>query len=442
MSTLLSFEIEWIDQPAANDPVERKTWASVRISVGHRLITRLYDRSLQGERGAMYLPAFGLARWIVTNWWFLLYETAYSERLPNLNYPIQFHQREWIARHSLRSADTGLMLPAMYLYSSGTEVCVHWASDPIEGFPHMPARFESNGHFYVDRAQVQMSLQNVVDTVLARCAGISSPDVERLRIEWSALMQATNDERDFCSAAARMGLDAYRSDQMAASITTLLEEHGSEAENNLVVRDFFESAEPHEASAAWHKISLELKARHYLPNEAHQTVYAEDYLPYRRGYTAARVVRKSLGLEDVKPIGAMSKFARTIGKRGITFADRQSLAFSKIRAITGENKERTILISGPKPPNSGAQRFLEARGIYHSLYSNHGPRLITDAITSDQQSARAFAAELLAPAVGLMTYLDEHPNMEETKTVQDLAGKYNVNQKVIQLQLQNATFGL
>jgi len=41
-----------------------------------------------------------------------------------------------------------------------------------------------------------------------------------------------------------------------------------------------------------------------------------------------------------------------------------------------------------------------------------------------------------------MTYLDEHPNMEETKTVQDLAGKYNVNQKVIQLQLQNATFGL
>ena len=440
MSPSLSVEIEWLDQPAANDPVERKTWASVRISVGHRLVTRLYDRGLQGERGAVYLPAFGLARWIVTNWWFLLYETAYSETLPNLNYPIQFHQREWIARHSLRSADTGLLLPAMYLYSSGTEVCVHWVPDPIEGFPHMPARFESNGHFYVDRSQVQMSLQNVVDTVLARCTGISSPDVERLRSEWSALMQATDDERDFCGAAARMGLDAYRSDQMAASITALLEEQGGEVESSLVVRDFFESAGPHEADAAWRDISLELKKRQYLLNDAPRPVPIEGYPPYRRGYAAAREVRRSLDLEDLEPIGAMSKFARTIGKRGITFSDRQSLAFSKIRAITGENKERTILISGPKPPNRGAQRFLEARGIYHSLYSNQGPRLITDAITTDQQSARAFAAELLAPAAGLMTYLEENPNIEETKMVLDLADKYQVNQKVVQWQLRNATF--
>ena len=439
MSTSLSFEIEWIDQPAAVDALERKTWANVRISVGHRLITRLYDGSLQGERGSIFIPTFGLARWIVTNWWFLLYETAYSDRLPNLSFPLQAHQQAWIRRHSIRSADTGLMLPAMYLYGAGTDVCVHWTSDPLDGFPHMPARFESSGHFILDRAQVQMSLQNVVDTILSRCSGISAPDVDQLRLEWAVLMQATNEERDFCSAAARMGLDAYRSEQLSSSLINLIEKHGSETESKPIVRDFFESAAPSEAVTAWEKISLEVKRNSLVP-ETEPKHLVEDYLPYRRGYTAARELRESLGLPDAKAVGAMGKFARSIDLRGLSFVNRQALSFDKIRAITGQNEERTLLVSGPKPPSGGAQRFLEARGIYHALYSGHGPRLITDATTSDQQSARAFAAELLAPATALMTYFDEHPNEEETQVVQNLADKYGVNQKVIQLQLQNATF--
>jgi hypothetical protein len=438
VSTSLSFEIEWIEQPAAVDPIERKTWASVRISVGHRVITRLYDSGLQGERGSIYIPTFGIARWIVSNWWFLLYETAYSERLPNLGYPLQSHQKEWIRRHSLRSADTGLMLPSLYLYSTGTEVCVHWASDPIDGFPHMPARFESSGHFILSRNQVQMCLQNVVDTVLARCSEISSADVDQLRAEWSVLMQATTEERDFCSAAARMGIDAYQSDHLSSSLIHLLEEYGSETEQKPIVRDFFESAEPHDAPNAWRKISLELEQCKYLVGPSKAVFQVSDYLPYRRGYTAARELRKSLGLEEAKPIGAMGKFARSIDMRGLSFVDRENLLFSKIRAITGQNEEKTLLISGPKPPSKRDQRFLEARGIYHALYSGYGPRLITDATTSDQQSARAFAAELLAPAAALTAYLDEHPNKENTRLVQDLAEKYNVNPIAIKLQLQNA----
>jgi hypothetical protein len=438
--TSLSFEIEWVDQPVASDVLERKSWASVRISVGHRVITRLYDSGLQGERGYIFVPTFALARWIVTNWWFLMYETAYSERLPNLAFPIPSHQRDWITRHSLRAADTGLLLPSMYLYSTGTEVCVHWVADPIDGFPHMPARFESSGHFMIDRSQALMSLQNVVDTILSRCSEINSPEADQLRFEWAALMQTTQEERDFCSAAARMGLDAYRADQIPTSLSALLEEYGGESENRPIVRDFFDSTQANEATSAWEKISTELKTRKYLVEKGRPLSHIHEFLPYRRGYAAARDLRKSLGLEEAKPIGAMGKFARAVNMRGLSFIDRQALSFNKIRAITGQNEEKTLLISGPKPGNKSDQRFLEARGIYHALYSGRGPRLITDAPTSEQQSARAFAAELLAPAAALTAYLDEHPDKEEFELIQKLAEKYNVNPTAIKLQLQNAPF--
>jgi Zn-dependent peptidase ImmA (M78 family) len=136
----------------------------------------------------------------------------------------------------------------------------------------------------------------------------------------------------------------------------------------------------------------------------------------------------------------MGKFARSIDMRGLSFVDREALSFRKIRAITGQNDENTLLISGPKPPSKRDQRFLEARGIYHALYSGQGPRLVTDATTSDQQSARAFAAELLAPAAALTAYLDKYPNKESAQLIQELAEKYTVNPKAIELQLQNATF--
>jgi Zn-dependent peptidase ImmA (M78 family) len=118
------------------------------------------------------------------------------------------------------------------------------------------------------------------------------------------------------------------------------------------------------------------------------------------------------------------------------------LSFSRIRAIAGQDDDKTLIVSGPKPRIESEQRFIEARGIYHSLYSGVGPRLITDASTSDQQSARAFAAELLAPAAALTAYLDEHPDKEESELVQNLSEKYNVSSIAIRRQLQNSRLSL
>src|SRR5271154_3957166 len=74
VSRSLLFEYAPIDQPAATDPVERSTWCSLRIRVGERYASRIWDKTLQSERTSLYLPAFPVAVWIGENWWSLLNE--------------------------------------------------------------------------------------------------------------------------------------------------------------------------------------------------------------------------------------------------------------------------------------------------------------------------------------------------------------------------------
>ena len=69
MSRSLSIECDWLDQPAAADPVERRTWAGLRIKVAGRLASRLWDREAASERQTLYVPAFPLAEWLIVNWW-------------------------------------------------------------------------------------------------------------------------------------------------------------------------------------------------------------------------------------------------------------------------------------------------------------------------------------------------------------------------------------
>jgi Zn-dependent peptidase ImmA (M78 family) len=83
---------------------------------------------------------------------------------------------------------------------------------------------------------------------------------------------------------------------------------------------------------------------------------------------------------------------------------------------------------------------LQARGLYHAAFTCHGgPRLITRAHTWDQQAARAFAAELLAPRADLVErWLPDAAPEEHQDLVAHLAREYEVDPRVVHLQLENA----
>ncbi len=61
VSKSLLFECDPVDQPAATDPVERETWCALGIRVDRRIVSTIWDKSLQSERTRLYLPAFPIA---------------------------------------------------------------------------------------------------------------------------------------------------------------------------------------------------------------------------------------------------------------------------------------------------------------------------------------------------------------------------------------------
>ena len=127
MSKFLSLKFDPISQPAANDPVERQTWCSLRVKVGSRFASRLWDKTLEEERETLDVPAFPIAEWIVQNWWSLLNELCPWESVPRKPI-IDEAWLSWIKRHCLRSADSALCpaeaLPVWrWAKSSGRMAC-------------------------------------------------------------------------------------------------------------------------------------------------------------------------------------------------------------------------------------------------------------------------------------------------------------------------------
>lgn len=133
MSASLSFESDPVDQPAATDPLERVTWCALCIRVGTRFASRIWDKTLQSERTTLYVPAFPLAQWLVQNSWSLLNELCIADTIPKSEVgPLD---DKWIRRHCLRSADSSLLLPAIYVFH-----CLLLGPKSVEGVRSRAAR--------------------------------------------------------------------------------------------------------------------------------------------------------------------------------------------------------------------------------------------------------------------------------------------------------------
>src|SRR5687767_10233140 len=110
VSTSLVVECDRVDQPAATDPIESHTWCALYLRVGGRVVSRVWDKTLGEERSVLYVPTFPIAEWVVQNWWTLLNEPSPTEDVPKANSAFSHHS--WVKRHCLRSAESGLLLPA------------------------------------------------------------------------------------------------------------------------------------------------------------------------------------------------------------------------------------------------------------------------------------------------------------------------------------------
>ncbi len=232
MSRSLLLECDPIDQPAATDPVERSTWCSLRIRVGERYVSRIWDKTLQSERTSLYLPAFPVAAWVVQNWWSLLNELCSWEIVPNS--AVDAARSRWLKRHCLRSADSSLMLPALYIFHDGQSLRAEWQSDPQGSMPNMPGEFVADGADSLDSNATQDSLAQFIDMVLARVTEVGDARVHGVVEQWRAIQGADGEEQAFCTLAGRMGIDPYDHSEMTDELARFLEDTVTSPEDPLV----------------------------------------------------------------------------------------------------------------------------------------------------------------------------------------------------------------
>lgn len=440
VSTSLSINCWRSDELAAIDALERRTWASLRIVVMGRCVTQFWDRRTEAEAETIYVPAFPLAEWMVANWWRLFYEPCRAEGPPQETEPWRPEQRRWVHRHCLRSAESGLFLPYLHIYSNGPAVSIAWFPDDALANPSMPGYFLYAGVERLDRQDVMAAAGEFVAKVLSWCDGVTDGRVDRLRADWDAITSADPDEQAFCRAAGMMGLDPYYLADWNPGVAELLSTGLGARAGEPLVDDLLESAEPASASALWQWIS-DTERSLDLTSGAVNIIDAGS--GFRRakdqGYFVARQLRSLAGLAPDAPLDDLPSVATKLGVGNFLFEDHNHRPNSAVRATVGWREGSNAVVAGPRPASAAGRRFLESRGLYHAIVGcRRGPRLVTRAHTWDQQAARAFAAELLAPQRALASQARPDMEPDERQSLQDdLAARYQVSPEVVRLQLEN-----
>lgn len=433
VSPFLSVECDPVDQVAAADPVERRTWCMLGIRIAGRTATRVWDRVLQQERSFLYVPAFPIVEWIVENWWVLLNEPCPTPEVPR---PLGIHL-PWIKRHCLRCADSALLLPAIYFFNDGRGIGVEWQADRRDTLPHMPGEFVEGNRDHLDSVVTENALGEFVNAVLARVKDLADDRVQAVRATWDAIRNADAEEVKFCIAAGRLGIDPYDPAQMSEDLAGFLETGLGDPDQPLV-RDLTEAAEPESLAEQWSWVQKASDAFHLKPSPASHRidVPAPTGLPFRHGYQLAARVREKVGLATAQPVSFVLDVAQRVAGANLETPDKNNVPGRNLRAVVGWNHDGDIAIIGPRPPRRDSQRFLDACGLYHGLFACHSShRLVTRAYTWDQQASRAFAAELLAPRAALTARTSERVDQA---VVEQLAQEFVVSTRVIEKQLENA----
>ncbi|MGC8641468.1 MAG: ImmA/IrrE family metallo-endopeptidase [Isosphaeraceae bacterium] len=351
-------------------------------------------------------------------------------------------QFKWLSRHCLRSADSALLLPALYLFHDGQSLRAEWRTDTPGSMPNMPGEFVSEGADGLDSPATQESFAQFIGAVLDRVTDLEDDRVSELRAQWRAIQGADSEEQHFCTLAGRMGLDPYDRSEMTDELSRFLEETIDFPESALV-SDLTELARPDSVQTQWEWVTRMSRELHLGPTSS---VYSFDLSklelsPHQFGYRLARRVREAAKLDAAVPIASAEDVARSIMGAEFQIQDRNHVPGDGIRAIVGQAPGGAVVSAGPRPSIETSQRFLTARSVYHALVTIHeSQRLVTDAYSWDQKASRAFAAELLAPQKALASRVKSLP--ADRYTIEELSREFKVSTMVIEKQLENAGVSL
>jgi hypothetical protein len=427
LNVAIDVRIEWLEAREVSTPELAATWARYEVWIGDRCATQV-ESSDGTFRRSVYGSLYPLAEWIAANWWLLSFHVRPSAIDARYWTWSNARTHRWLSAHNVRGAGDGMAWPDMTVVPEGSMTRLHWAADQASVYRDL--RFVSGGYAWARSTDVRRSLAAIVEHVLDRLAEQDLPKT-RLAEEWMAIAES-DDELDFCRAAARLGLDPYAVDEILAEeivrVAAALPED--------LVEKFFESAQPSAltAAAAWSERSLAAarratrKAR--LPlgelqdaiGKAGGTADAER--PWTLGYAMARTVRGSLGVSDTQLFDITPWVGRaTVSTSSAGIQGAVAVELNRCGVVLGSESFNPVFGSA-----KALGKALLRPGMQHFLLSA--------ARTDDERTAGAFAAELLAPADGIREMLAVL-GKEDDFALEAVAKRYRVSPLLVRHQYDN-----
>ncbi len=424
-------DVDWESAPDVSTPEFRATWARLALWFGPHSVTAVQD-SEGAYRRSVYTSAYPLAEWLAFNWWFLSSELRPSALPVSVWRWSNVTKYDWLRRHNLRGVGSGMPWPDLTFVSEGDTTRAVWHGG--HGLAGQPVTFLSNGDVYTSSRLLIDELTHFVDQVIERLQDAKVYDTP-LAKEWQALRDIDDDEAAFARAAARLGLDPY---SMATEEQEKLVSISQQLDMPLM-EEFLDSADPEHLGTAlsWLQQARQ-RATHFSVSGANTvlpqwTSIRESVFPshadrpWLRGYAAAREVRNHLGLDPTDRLG-MDDLVPEIRLGG------RSAGLEGFARVSQADQPVLVLPVGRRLAT--AVRFAQARSLGLMLSSERTEHLLDPVSTDLTKEARAFAAELLAPADGIAQYLSRLPAVTDA-AFDAVAARFNTSTFVVRHQYEN-----
>lgn len=292
----------------------------------------------------------------------------------------------------------------------------------------------------VDRASFEQDLfKHVFDPVAAaydlRMEGLGeifSSNRSRLLDSYSQPA-----ERDFCRTAGALNLMPYSlSDGMAEVVRELISSMPDEDSRldfaSVVLIDEFEALSAHIREGM--KVAKGRNTLVGIPDFA-ESIYNDisglagsGLRPWQKGISAAKALRSHLKLGGEVAIGDVQRLARLFGADNFELSSLDSTAINAFQEDFGGAP--TVLVQEEGSARGAA--FALARAVGDYLVFQSKKSCVANSYTDRQAVGRAFAAEFMAPASGVISMVDE-----EERSFAQVAAHYEVPFEVVKRQYHN-----
>ena len=415
------FDFDWAGAAPSSDALARHSMAKVMIEADGEIVTSVVDRRRRAvgnrfvARDHVVVPLIGIAEWLACNWWHIFHEIGDAAGQPKPDFAF---------RHDLAFAGDGFILPRLTMAAASGAIDLRWRRYKPE---HASIEFIGEGAARVARNELEACFRNVIEATIARLRDRGAAP-ETLCEEWAAVNAEDPEEREFCRAAALLGIDPFDvADDRADAIAAFWESaEPALREEALAAAD----AESLPEVGAW--LSRNLRSLADMrsgdwPHVRRDLPPASGDRPWERGYDMACSVRRQLGAGQGRYEFAEAGAPLAVHVRG------EPTPSPRIDGLVAPDAPACAA----KPRGAAGARFMAARALGDYLgRSGPGPGLLSTLATDRQAQSRAFAAEFLAPADALRARIGGATSVE-SDDVDEFAREFGVSPIVASRQIEN-----